>query len=87
LNASAAIDNRLAATSLPEYEGREVERWLKGVRVSAREVDVSSFSPLIISAYPQKPSLLHALVLHLIKHERFRHALDELETYVSLPFP
>jgi hypothetical protein len=32
----------------------------------------------------QKPSLLHALVLHLIKHERFRQALDELETYVYL---
>jgi RNA polymerase I-specific transcription initiation factor RRN11 len=80
LNASSAADNQLAATSQPEYEGREVERWLKGVRVSAKEVDVS-FSPyLCMQADSQKPSLLHALVLHLIKHERFRQALDELET-------
>ena len=80
MNASAAADNQLAATSQPEYEGREVERWLKGVRVSAKEVDVSFFLLLAFSAYSQKPSLLHALVLHLIKHERFRQALDELET-------
>jgi hypothetical protein len=41
LNASADADTRLALTSQPEYEGREAERWLKGVRVSAKEVDVS----------------------------------------------
>jgi len=34
-----------------------------------------------------KPSLLHALVLHLIKHDRHRPALDELETYLlSYPY-
>jgi RNA polymerase I-specific transcription initiation factor RRN11 len=33
----------------------------------------------------QKPSLLHALVLHLIKHDHYRAALDELETYIRHP--
>lgn len=28
----------------------------------------------------QKPSLLHALILILIKHARYRQALEELET-------
>lgn len=34
----------------------------------------------------KKPALLHALVLHLIKHERHRAALDELETWVFALF-
>ncbi|OCF78565.1 hypothetical protein I204_00505 [Kwoniella mangroviensis CBS 8886] len=53
----------------PQSQGREVERWLNGLRVSAREED--------------KPSLLHALVLHLIKSGQYRHAYDQLETYLS----
>ncbi|WWC98638.1 hypothetical protein V866_005531 [Kwoniella sp. B9012] len=52
-----------------QSQGREVERWLNGLRVSAREED--------------KPSLLHALVLHLIKSGQYRHAYDQLETYLS----
>ncbi|WVF67923.1 hypothetical protein IAT40_002685 [Kwoniella sp. CBS 6097] len=52
-----------------DYEGKDVERWLNGLRVSAREED--------------KPSLLHGLVLHFIKHGQYRRALDQLETYLS----
>ena len=80
MNATADIDNRPGSSGQTEYEGREVERWLKGVRVSAREVDVGRICPACDSADLKKPSLLHALILHLIKHERFRQALDELET-------
>ncbi|RSH85201.1 hypothetical protein EHS25_005008 [Saitozyma podzolica] len=50
-------------------EGRDAERWLRTLRVSAKEAD--------------RPALLHALVLHLIKHSRYRDALDELETYLT----
>ncbi|OCF45669.1 hypothetical protein I317_00572 [Kwoniella heveanensis CBS 569] len=52
-----------------DYEGKEVERWLNSLRVSAREED--------------KPSLLNGLVLHFIKHGQYRRALDQLETYLS----
>ncbi|WVW80927.1 hypothetical protein I302_102918 [Kwoniella bestiolae CBS 10118] len=52
-----------------QSQNRDVERWLNGLRVSAREED--------------KPSLLHALVLHLIKSGQYRQAYDQLETYLS----
>jgi len=48
------------------YPGREIEKWLTGLRISARE--------------EEKPALLHAVVLHLIRWGRYRSALDELET-------
>lgn len=41
LNASNPATESQPPQSQPEYEGREVERWLKGTRVSAKEVDVS----------------------------------------------
>ncbi|WVQ63239.1 uncharacterized protein L199_001390 [Kwoniella botswanensis] len=67
------LSSSSSSTSNDGYEsqsqGREVERWLNGLRVSAREED--------------KPSLLHALVLHLIKSGQYRHAYDQLETYLS----
>ena len=44
LNASNPATDSQLAQSQPEYEGREVERWLKGTRVSAKEVDVSGSS-------------------------------------------
>ncbi|CAD6574091.1 MAG: hypothetical protein TREMPRED_001005 [Tremellales sp. Tagirdzhanova-0007] len=51
----------------------DVERWLKGLRIKAREED--------------RPSLLHAFVLHQIKQKNFRAALEELETYLpSYPY-
>jgi hypothetical protein len=34
-------------------------------------------------AHAQRPAILHALVLHMIKHDRHRAALDELETCVA----
>ncbi|WVQ95486.1 hypothetical protein IAU59_002583 [Kwoniella sp. CBS 9459] len=52
-----------------DYEGKDIERWLNSLRVSAKEED--------------KPSLLHGLVLHFIKHGQYRRALDQLETYLS----
>ncbi|WVQ85865.1 hypothetical protein IAT38_008033 [Cryptococcus sp. DSM 104549] len=59
--------------SQPDGEARQVERWLGTLRVSARPED--------------QPSILHALVLHLIKQARYRQALDELETYLySYPY-
>lgn len=86
MNASNTATESQPAQTQADYEGREVERWLKGTRVSAKEVDVSATSQHSYAELTeQKPSLLHALVLHLIKHERFREALDELETYVHCP--
>jgi RNA polymerase I-specific transcription initiation factor RRN11 len=85
LNAASSTtsNSQLGQSQLrSDDEGREVEKWLKGVRVSAKEVDVRQTNIFYAELTTQKPSLLHALVLHLIKHERFRQALDELETYV-----
>ncbi|ORX41103.1 hypothetical protein BD324DRAFT_647998 [Kockovaella imperatae] len=62
---SAAVDD--------DDDGRNVEKWLKTLRLSALEAE--------------RPALLHALVLHLIKHNRHRAALGELETYLpSYPY-
>lgn len=41
LNASNKAADSQPTQSQADYEGREVERWLKGTRVSAKEVDVS----------------------------------------------
>ncbi|WVR08603.1 hypothetical protein IAU60_005658 [Kwoniella sp. DSM 27419] len=52
---------------------RDIERWLNALRVAAKEED--------------KPSLLHALVLYLIKQGQYRQAYDQLETYLpSYPY-
>ncbi|WRT70617.1 uncharacterized protein IL334_007615 [Kwoniella shivajii] len=67
------FDQSQRSTFSHGYQGKEVERWLNALRVSAREED--------------KPSLLHALVLHLIKYGQYRHAYDHLETYLpSYPY-
>ncbi|EIW69960.1 hypothetical protein TREMEDRAFT_17734, partial [Tremella mesenterica DSM 1558] len=52
-------------------DNREAERWLRTLQLSAKDHD--------------KPQLLLALVLHLIKHDRHRQALDELELYLPSP--
>ncbi|ORY29624.1 hypothetical protein BCR39DRAFT_531233 [Naematelia encephala] len=69
LNASSAQPQHDSQVHPTDDDGRETERWLKSLRVSAKEAD--------------KPALLHALILHLIKHNRHRAALDELEAYLS----
>ncbi|WWC92218.1 uncharacterized protein L201_007172 [Kwoniella dendrophila CBS 6074] len=64
------IDGSTQTSSFTQSsESRDIERWLNTLRVSAREED--------------KPSLLHALVLNLIKSGQYRHAYDQLETYLS----
>ncbi|WWC65128.1 uncharacterized protein I303_107742 [Kwoniella dejecticola CBS 10117] len=50
-------------------KSKDVQRWLNSLRVFAKEED--------------KPSLLHALVLHLIKAGQHRQAYDQLETWLS----
>lgn len=56
----------LGTFSTQQYPGKEIEKWLTSLRISAKE--------------EEKPALLHAVVLHLIKWGRYRSALDELET-------
>ncbi|WVO17539.1 hypothetical protein L204_105234 [Cryptococcus depauperatus] len=52
---------------------RQVERWLNTLRISAKP--------------EEKPALLHALILYLIKQGQYRQALDELDTYlISYPY-
>ncbi|WWC72500.1 uncharacterized protein I206_106462 [Kwoniella pini CBS 10737] len=50
-------------------KSKDIERWLNSLRVFAKEED--------------KPSLLHALILHLIKSGQYRQAYDQLETWLS----
>ncbi|KIR68976.1 hypothetical protein I312_100929 [Cryptococcus bacillisporus CA1280] len=72
---SDAVQNTQASmyASQAEDDYRQAERWINTLRVSARMED--------------KPSLLHALTLILIKHARYRQALEELETYLpSYPY-
>lgn len=67
----------------------DVERWLRSLRISAKEPEVSHGSrvPPGAALMSQKPALLHALVIHLIKQDRHREALDELDTYLlSYPY-
>ena len=84
LNASTSTETQLTSTFQSEwYDGRVAEKWLRSVRVSAREAEVCASFRLLgmeMGLIVQKPSLLHALVLHLIKHDRHRAALDELDT-------
>ncbi|KIR42542.1 hypothetical protein I307_04506 [Cryptococcus deuterogattii 99/473] len=72
---SDAVQNTQASmyASQAEDDYRQAERWINTLRVGARMED--------------KPSLLHALTLILIKHARYRQALEELETYLpSYPY-
>ncbi|KIR51513.1 hypothetical protein I315_05995 [Cryptococcus gattii Ru294] len=72
---SDAVQNTQASVyaSQAEDDYRQAERWINTLRVGARMED--------------KPSLLHALILILIKHARYRQALEELETYLpSYPY-
>lgn len=91
LEASSPAEPVTAANSYAATQpGRgAVDRWLRSLQLSAKEADVSSsllnYGPGVESALiePQKPAVLHALVLHYIKAGRYRLALDELETYVT----
>ncbi|KAL7422710.1 hypothetical protein Q5752_002001 [Cryptotrichosporon argae] len=54
-------------------QGRQGETYLKTLQIA--------------SAEGERPMILHALVLHLIQHDRHRDALSELETYLpSYPY-
>ncbi|WWD20637.1 hypothetical protein CI109_105113 [Kwoniella shandongensis] len=58
-----------AQPTFADYEGQDVERWLGSLRIAAKN--------------NEKPLFLHAVVLHLIKHGRYRQALEEISTYIN----
>lgn len=48
--------------------------------ISEKDVGPATVSTDFLELTFQKPAVLHALVLNLIKHEQYRSALEELET-------
>lgn len=85
LNANS--DSQPNTLSVGPGDNDRTEQWLRSLRPSAPGDEVSHddthSSRRIRLTIIQKPLLLHALILHMIRNARYREALEELETYLT----